>query len=366
MRVKKLLAYTLVGATATTSLMPAYATTYKDSVGAVESQNVAENKTSNTTVYAELGSEFIVSIPKHIVLDGETKTGAYTVGVRGDIAGTEYVSVVPDESFAMTQSGKADVTASISQDKTKWVFDEIFDPMLEATVDGHGVIDAQGLTAGSWNGNFNFNIALNEEKGNDVVEYTEFTLTADNYAMAGITREGDVVIPETFEYEGVNYKVTAIGESAFANCENLLKVQIPDSVTSIGKNAFYLSSLKEVNIPDGVTSIEYRAFSNCKSLEKINIPDSVTRIENEAFAACESLFAIIIPENVTYIGGYAFASTGLLDVRIPDSVTEIGLEAFGYCPSLIQIEWKGTTYRDKSTFNEAYKYYIGYPTTIWN
>lgn len=127
--------------------------------------------TNTTTVYAEIGSEFTVTIPKKIVLDGESKTGTYTVSVEGDIAGNEYVSVKPDETVVLSSNNLADVTASISQDKTEWYYSE----MLENGVIGNGAIDANGITAGVWNGTFNFNIKLeNNNKYSNSIEDVEY------------------------------------------------------------------------------------------------------------------------------------------------------------------------------------------------
>ena len=50
---------------------------------------------------------------------------------------------------------------------------------------------------------------------------------------------GNVVIPETVAYEGVEYRVTSIGPSAFSSCSGLTSISIPNSVTSIGGSAFY-------------------------------------------------------------------------------------------------------------------------------
>ena len=50
---------------------------------------------------------------------------------------------------------------------------------------------------------------------------------------------GDIVIPETVNYDGKSYSVTSIGNSAFWNCSSLTSVTIPNSVTSIGNYAFY-------------------------------------------------------------------------------------------------------------------------------
>ena len=108
---------------------------------------------SAVNVYATVASEFEVVIPKTVILDGESKTGAYTVDVNGDIAGDQAVTVTPDTSFAMKQEGKDDVTATVTQDKTSWAYNEM-------DTDATGEISAQDLTAGSWNGTFNFAIAL--------------------------------------------------------------------------------------------------------------------------------------------------------------------------------------------------------------
>ena len=50
---------------------------------------------------------------------------------------------------------------------------------------------------------------------------------------------GEVTIPASFEYDGVTYSVTSIGEEAFSDCSGLKSITIPNSVTSIGEEAFY-------------------------------------------------------------------------------------------------------------------------------
>ena len=70
-------------------------------------------------------------------------------------------------------------------------------------------------------------------------------------------------------------------------CNMLQKVEIGNSMTSIGSDAFsYCYSLSSITIPDGVTSIGSYAFRYCHSLSSITIPDSVTSIGSYAFSYC--------------------------------------------------------------------------------
>ena len=150
---------------------------------------------------------------------------------------------------------------------------------------------------------------------------------------------GDVVIPETVTYDGMEYNVSTIGDDAFLNCNGLTFVVIPNSVTSINRCAFTgCSSLTFVIIPNSVTSIGYKAFGGCSSLTSVTIPSSVTSIGNWAFAGCSSLTSVTIPNSVTSIGSFVFAEcSSLTSVTIPDSVTSIDMGAFNGCSGLTSV-----------------------------
>ena len=125
---------------------------------------------------------------------------------------------------------------------------------------------------------------------------------------------------------------------------SLVKITIPDSVTSIGDYAFLgCECLAEVSLPNSVTSIGKAAFSYCLSLAEITIPDSITIIEEETFSQC-GLTEIIIPDSVTTIGEYAFYYCyDLTKATIPSSVESIGYYAFEGCDYLTEIHAESFT-----------------------
>jgi hypothetical protein len=76
-------------------------------------------------------------------------------------------------------------------------------------------------------------------------------------------------------------------------------------------------------IPDSVTSIGDQAFMGCESLTSITIPDSVNSISYGMFSSCTNLISVTIPDSVTSIGGYAFSDcTSLTDVYYTGSEEE--------------------------------------------
>ena len=73
-------------------------------------------------------------------------------------------------------------------------------------------------------------------------------------------------------------------------------------------------------------SIEGYAFFICNSLTSITIPNSVTSIGKEAFAGCDALTSINIPSSIESIGANAFHCDGLSEVNseatTPPSISE--------------------------------------------
>ena len=65
----------------------------------------------------------------------------------------------------------------------------------------------------------------------DEAEVTDVSTSYNSYT-------GDIAIPESVVYNGTTYSVTSIGYRAFESCSGLTTITIPNSVTSIGNDAF--------------------------------------------------------------------------------------------------------------------------------
>ena len=187
--------------------------------------------------------------------------------------------------------------------------------------------------------------------------YFNFTLLPDNtYEVKAKdinNMPAEVVLSPIYD----NKPVTRITGFAFIYCSGLTSIIIPSSVTSIRDFAFSgCSSLTSITVDenneyyksiggnlyskDGTTLIQYAIG---KTATEFTISDSVTSIGREAFYKCISLMGITIPDSVTSIGMSAFyVCSSLTSITIPDSVTSIGDWAFELCSSLTSIMFNGT------------------------
>ena len=139
--------------------------------------------------------------------------------------------------------------------------------------------------------------------------------------------------------------VEKIEDFAFFCCAQLKSVIIPASVTEIGEYAFHncfeLTSITvDKNNPrydsrgDCNAIIETATNTLIKGCPSTIIPDTVTTIGQNAFKNCD-MTSVVIPNSVTKIKDFAFCCCqDLISITIPDSVTQIGECAFHGCPKI--------------------------------
>lgn len=155
---------------------------------------------------------------------------------------------------------------------------------------------------------------------------------------------GDIVVPDTVEFKGVKYEVTAVGDSAFFGCDNVTSVIMSDHVKRVGAHAFDgCTALTEVQYPkDFKGNVAEYTFNGCTALESLTLPDSITSIETFAFAA-NGLKSLTVPEGVTSIATKAFyENKSLKEVVLPEGLTSVAIYAFRYCEALEKINIPST------------------------
>jgi BspA type Leucine rich repeat region (6 copies) len=155
-----------------------------------------------------------------------------------------------------------------------------------------------------------------------------YPVTAIGYAAFADLTLTTVTLPDS---------VTTIGDEAFAYCFNLTAVTIGNGVNSIGEEAFEYTPVTSVTIPNSVTNIGQSAFEYCDSLANVTIGNGVTFFGPQTFAYCFDLTNVTIANGVISIGDAMFTRTALTSVSIPNSVTNIGGAAFSFCTNLTSV-----------------------------
>ena len=193
-----------------------------------------------------------------------------------------------------------------------------------------------------------------------------YSLT-DSTAQVGRNSDvqGDVVIPDSVDFNGKRLKVTAIGDKAFYEWEwnekGITSIQLPKGLTSIGSYAFcYQRQLKAIDIPETVETmgigalsftglktielrhtpkdVQYAVLSDCDSLERAVMPGDMEVLPSGIFMRCKNLKEVVLPSTMTTIGSSAFKTcTALESFTLPDSLKVLEGGAFEGCTSMREI-----------------------------
>ena len=194
------------------------------------------------------------------------------------------------------------------------------------------------------------------------------------YGDYAVTKIGAAVFEENLNLKSITIpdSVTMISDGAFAKCyyatsldlgkgvevigveafmdfglfaeESAGTLVLPDSLTTIYQNAFYISNFEgELVLPDSLTDMKWGAFTGCDGFTSIHFGSGLTKIPNKAFQECFGLTGNLeIPSTVTTIGAEAFKmhpehASDITSVTLPATLTGIGDEAFKDCAKLTAV-----------------------------
>lgn len=135
--------------------------------------------------------------------------------------------------------------------------------------------------------------------------------TMKAFAHAGLT---EYVVPN---------EVTEIGNGVFYYCSSLISITLPENITSIGQDAFYLSGITHISIPVTTKSLGRSSFQSCGSLTEISIPANVESISDLVFNGCKNLAKVMVNITTPFEIGYrVFDDTNNCPIYVPNESVE--------------------------------------------
>lgn len=142
----------------------------------IDDATVTEDGLVAVQVNAVVDANFSVKVPKIVNLSNKDESsGGYIetalVEVSGDIPANKKVVVVPDAEVHLTEDTgvKDEVVASVSLDKSAYLYDEIIDAAT-----GNVTITSGKISAGDWTGTFQFHISLEDLNDTHMIDLDEF------------------------------------------------------------------------------------------------------------------------------------------------------------------------------------------------
>lgn len=332
---------------------------------------------------------FTVTIPKKIVIDNQTKEGNFTVSVDGDIYNDKYILVSPDLTVTMKDDSgvKSDVNCDIVQKHVAFM-----EPSNGYIKESVGTVCGYDLSAGTWTGQFNFDISVQwrtgenlpygllDMDGNVILSWNKIcsppvdsdgTVLA-NGSLIDVGHDGYLYVNDTSDLrntyftnmcDGLDYRsnyilhlkncnlpVNGISDCITLLFDNGIKevdyrtdgfprikgLIVPDSVVDF-QSSVNLSGLQYVSVSNNVTKFEtsnnHNTMFNIKSLQEIKLPNKLESIGDACFVSAHIGY-IDIPESVETIGQSVFNNTAL--VALPDlsNVKSIGVGCFQCCDNL--------------------------------
>lgn len=300
MNKKKLCALVLTGVMAAQALgSSAYGAAFTD--GTVQ-DTFSEEEQSLSEDAGSTGEPIAEPTPAAALTETPDKSEIFK-GQESDVQNVEEVFSDGGEEDKFTSGSQEDegqTGAVISEDGEKVYLDGIRYEYIPET-DSYRVVD---VSAG-----VSVSVVRAEINGKKVTEIGEdiYRIEYDDLDSEDLVYVvwGNIIIPDT---------VTKLADRAFAG-GTCTVIDIPDSVTQIGKELFYrCAELRSIRFPAGVKVFPQGLFKECNLLETIEISPGVTEISENAMKGCPNLKKVFIPSSVTAIGENLFEESAQVSI----------------------------------------------------
>lgn len=164
--------------------------------------------------------------------------------------------------------------------------------------------------------------------------------------------QGDILIPETINYNGESYTVQDIAKptnttawssnrvstenGAFQDCQ-IRSIELPNSIKTLPAGMFYnCRNLESVILPQGLTRLGAGSFANCVNLKEIRIPETVTDFgsytqygyKSYVFGNCSNLKKINVPKGINQFSDGCFMGSGIETFLIPENIKTLNESSF--------------------------------------
>ncbi len=142
--------------------------------------------------------------------------------------------------------------------------------------------------------------------------------------------------------------VTRVGEEAFLGCVGLKSFTVEDGNPVYDSRENCNAIIETANnilvrgcqnsIPANITSLDDYAFAGCNAVTTIDVPEGVKIIGESAFYRCDNVRTVSLPSSLEYLRAESFGSClSLESITIPENVKHIGSGSLINCPSLTSI-----------------------------
>ena len=348
-----------------------------------------ENPNADDNGY--VNGDIQVGVPTSIVINSTPNADGYYIGsasgkVKGNISGATIINVIPDEEVTLSTEGKADVTAPVEQDYTKFVVstseyggskvNKHVTPDFNDNAVFEVSVKTKDLSAGSWAGSFNYNISVSNTattpEGNRIRSWNVSDSDDDSVWMTYYQPEG--VAATTTHVENADGSSSDIEK--YSNGTVVIR-GTGKMQEGLNKNFYDIDAMNVyahekywANLNDNLTDEEYNTlvdavgvgaklyeFVSSTSISYTDVYDSLSpeirKIANKGHFGADpnevAMFktfvpkAIIIEDGITNVSSSAFAYCDSVEsVVIPDSVTSIEHAAFANCRKLANINIPAT------------------------